>query len=327
MSKDNEKIIQQILNRVEDTLISKTQLEEILCDVVKRFHIERIDDNNYNLEQIISFYKEDMEMREFSPRTIKNRMYTLRHFCEFINKDIQDITVVDLKAFLNHKKKTVKASTVNGFIDLLKGFFSWCMEEDYIETNPAKKLKKLRQGKRFRDPLSMEDVEKLRMGCKTDRERALVEFMLSTGMRASEIVNVKVSDLDFYTNQLKTIGKGDKERVVLFNDKCKLYLTEYLKNRKGESDALFCSERKPYRSISVRGLEKIIKKISERKITDTTVFPHKIRHTFATSLFTSGADLTTIQFLLGHESIATTQIYVKTSLDRVSYQYNKCLAI
>lgn len=327
MSRDNEKIIKEILNRVEGDTVNIDNLEEILCDTVRQYRIEKINNGKYNLEQILSLYKTDMEMQEFAENTIKNRMYTLKHFINFVKKNIEEITVIDLKAYLNMKRKSVKASTINGLIASLKAFFSWAVEEEYIEFNPAKKLKKLKEGIRLREPLSIENVERLRIACKTDRERALVEFLLATGMRVSEVSNVNVSDLDFYENKLKTIGKGNKERFILFNDKCKLYLKEYLNNRKGESDALFIAERKPFGRMGVRALEKMLKRISERKITDTNVFPHKLRHTFATQLFSSGANITTVQFLLGHENIMTTQRYVKTSFEKVNYEYNKCLAI
>lgn len=271
MTKDNEKLIQQIINQMGDTLISKIQLEEILCDVIRRFRVEKIDDKKYNLKEILEFYKEDMKMQEFSKNTIKNRMYTLNCICDFINKDVEDITIIDLKAFLNFKKKTTQASTINGYIDLMKSFFCWCVEEGYIETNPAKKLRKLKQIKKVREPLSVENIERLRMACKTNRERALVEVLLSTGMRISEVQKVNISDIDFYANKIKIMGKGNKERIILFNDKCKLYLMEYLKNRKEnqedlkDNEALFISDRKPFGRIGTRGLEKILKKYLKEK--------------------------------------------------------------
>lgn len=326
MSRDNEKMIKDIMNRVENN-ISKDELEEILYDTVRQYHVEKIDNKKYNLKEIISLYKTDMEIQEYAKNTIKNRMYFLNNFISFVKKDIEDITVVDLKAYLNMKRKTTMPSTINGFIASLKAFFSWAVEEGYIDINPASRLRKTKVGMKLREPLSVENIERLRIACKTDRERALVEFLLATGMRVSEVVNVNVSDLDFYENKLKTTGKGNKERFILFNDKCKLYLKEYLDNRKGESDALFIAERKPFGRMGARALEKLLKKISERKITDTNVFPHKLRHTFATQLFSGGANITTIQFLLGHESITTTQRYVKTSFEKVNYEYNKCLAI
>lgn len=327
MNKDNEKMIKQIMNKIVDNTIEKDDLEKILYDVVRNYDIELINKKGNNTQEILDEYKQDMETLDYASGTIRNRMYTLKYFLDYVNKEIPQITVVDLKAYLNFKKKSVKTSTVNGLISVIKSFFSWLVEEEYIDKNPTKKLRKIKEPQRIREPLSIEEMENLRMCCKTDRERALVEFMLATGMRVSEIQKTNIFELDFSSNKLKTIGKGNKERVILFNDKCKLYLKQYLDNRKGKNEALFISERKPYRRLGVRAIQKILTNISKRKTILPIIFPHKLRHTFATSLFNSGADIETVQFLLGHENIVTTQIYAKASMDKVNYQYNKCLVV
>ena len=174
---------------------------------------------------------------------------------------------------------------------------------------------KLKGLENYNDAKVKEDIERLRINCRTIRERALVEFLLATGMRVSEIQKVNVSDLNFDSNKLKTLGKGNKERVVLFNDRCKLYIKEYLNKRAAADIALFVSERSPYKRLSVRAIQKILKNISLRKDFEYSVFPHKLRHTFATNMFRQGADLKTVQFLLGHKNISTTQIYVHVDDD------------
>lgn len=324
MNKDNEKMIKQIMKTINNSVISKDDLEKVLCNVIRNYNIELIEDVKHDNEYILNDYQQDMETLNYATGTIKNRMYSLKHFLRFVNKDIQDITVIDLKAYLNFKKKSTKASTINGLISVIKSFFSWLVEEEYINKNPTNKIRKIKEPQRIREPLNVEEMENLRMCCKDDRERALVEFILSTGMRVSEVRKTDISELDFYSNKLKTIGKGNKERIILFNDKCKLYLKQYLDNRKGNSKALFTSLKYPYERLSVRAIQKILKEISNRKVVLPNIYPHKLRHTFATSLFNSGADMETVQFLLGHENITTTQIYAKTSLDKVNYQYGKC---
>lgn len=327
MKNDNEKLIKQIMNHIKNNVITKDEIEKILYETIRDFNIEINIHQKHNNQDILDEYKQDMETLDYSSGTIRNRMYTLKYFLDYINKEIPQITVVDLKAYLNFKKKSVKTSTINGLISVIKSFFSWLVEEEYIDKNPTKKIRKIKEPQRIREPLSIEEMENLRMCCKTDRERALVEFMLATGMRVSEIQKTNIFELDLSSNKLKTIGKGNKERIILFNDKCKLYLKQYLDNRKGKNEALFISERKPYRRLGVRAIQKILTNISKRKTILPIVYPHKLRHTFATSLFNSGADIETVQFLLGHENITTTQIYTKTSMDKVNYQYNKCLIV
>lgn len=325
MVKDCEKLINDILEKINN-VSNINELKVLLYDIVRDYNIEQIDKKDLNLQEIIQLYKLDMESQGYAKTTIRNTMYSLNEFVKYMNKNLENITLIDLKYYISYKKQKVQPTTLNGLITKIKTFFSWCLEEGYITTNPSDKLKKIKEGNKVREPLSIENIEKLRLGCKTERERALIEFLLSTGMRISEVANVKISDLDFTNNKLKTIGKGNKERIIFFNDKCKLYLSEYLKVREGLDDSLFVSERKPFKHLSIRSLQKIIRNISIRKIKNISVFPHLLRHTFATQLLSSGADITTVQFLLGHENISTTQIYAKTTLDRAKHQY-KCFIV
>lgn len=323
MIQANEKLIRDIIDNIKTDNISIEELKSILCKVVRMYNIQEIRSDRIDSPQILIMYKQDMELQEFAVDTIKNKMYTLNNFIRFIDKDIEDITTLDIKVYLSEQKKSLQSSTINGYIDTLRAFFTWAVEEDIIKINPLNKIKKLKESSKVREPLNIEDIEKLRMSCNTHRERALIEFLLCTGMRVSEIAKVNVSDLDFSTNRLKTIGKGNKERIIFFNDKCKLYLQEYLNNRKGDGDALFIYDKKPYGRLTSAGLRKILKNIAKRKVADTNVYPHRFRHTFATQLFANGADITTIQFLLGHNNIATTQIYAHTPIDKVEYEYNR----
>ena len=149
MKNDNEKLMKQIINKKINMISNISELEKTLCKLIKDYHIEKINNETYNLEEILDFYKKDMELQEFSKNTIKNKMYLLKHFCNFVKKDINEITVLDIKSYLNFKKQTVKSSTINGILDNLKAFFTWSVEEGYIENNPVKKVKKLKQAKRI----------------------------------------------------------------------------------------------------------------------------------------------------------------------------------
>lgn len=320
---DNEKMIKEVLKEIKDETISKEELKVILYNIIRNYTVSKNQIEEYDFSQIIKSYAIDMASLNYSKNTIKNKMYTIKDMFRFVNKDIHNITLVDLKAYLNYKKENCKSSSVNSLITTIKTFFTWCYDEEYIENNPSKKLKKIKQEYLIREPLSIENIERLRINCQTDRERALIEFLLSTGMRVSEIQRLNISDLNFDSNKLKILGKGNKERIVLFNDRSKLYLKEYLTNRKGIDDALFTSEKSPYRRLGIRAIQKILKDISDRKNFTTHVFPHKLRHTFATNMFHQGVDLKTVQFLLGHKSITTTQIYVKTNINDITYKYNK----
>lgn len=126
--------------------------------------------------------------------------------------------------FLAVRCKDMKQSSVNGQISILKSFFGWLADEEYIPKNPAKKLKQTKEPKRLRHAMTEEEVELLRQASKTDREKALVEFLISTGCRLSEVVGVNKDDINWYEMSLNVIGKGDKERKVYFSTKAKILL-------------------------------------------------------------------------------------------------------
>ena len=278
-----------------------------------------------DIEEKILLYLNVKKLAGYSKSTLKNYKYLLEKFSGFINKPIQTVTVNDIRMFLVIQGEGKKSSTVNSMIFYLKAFFNWLEAEDLIEKNPTKKLEVTKLPKRLRKALTLEELEKLRIACKTNRERALVEFIFSTGCRVSEVVKCNIEDLNFTENTIRVIGKGDKERIVCFNDKTKLYLKRYIEidRRKDNDPALFVSEKFPYNRINKRAIELSISKIAKRADFDKNVFPHLLRHTMATLGLQNGADLITIQHLLGHNSPTTTQIYAQNSVENLKHEYKQ----
>ena len=170
-----------------------------------------------------------------------------------------------------------------------------------------------------------DELERLRDACKGYREKALVEFLVSTGCRLSEVAQLRAADLDLVGRTVKVTGKGDKDRVVYFSVRARLMIQEYFVARKG-GDGLFCSSKSPYEPLKPRAIQRLIRAVSERAGLDRRVHPHLLRHTFATHALNSGMDVTVIQRLLGHEDVSTTQIYAELNDETVKHQYNKYVA-
>lgn len=300
-----------------------------LYTLLANFEVTEKEKNIGSFSDAIDMYLKDMEFNNFSERTIKNRGYLLRKFDRFVQKEITDVSVFDLKAYIVHlQENKISPKTINGYIAQIKAFFTWLHEEEYTDKNIGNRVKKIKEPKRLKKPLTTIELEELRNGCKDDLERAMVEFLYSTGMRISEVVSLNVSDLNFDKKSIYIIGKGDKERNILFSDRAKYYLEKYLKFRteKGiESEALFCANRKPYGRLGTRAIEKRLKNIKERQLIKAEVTPHVLRRTMATNMLSAGADITTVQCLLGHVNIATTQLYAQTSFANVQNQYFKCI--
>lgn len=263
-----------------------------------------------------------------SPRTLANYKYTLDLFSQRMSKSVSKITTDDIRGYITYLSADRKLSetSLQTHISILRAFFGWLHTEEKIKKNPMLKIRSLKLDKKnARQALSVEELERLRDTCKGYREKALVEFLVSTGCRLSEVAQLSVSDVNFVERNVTVVGKGDKARMVYFSIRARLMLQEYIKERKG-GEGLFVSSKTPYLPLKPRAIQRIIHGLSERAGLESRVHPHLLRHTFATHALNSGMDVTVIQRLLGHENIATTQIYAAMNEDVVKHQYNKYVA-
>lgn len=174
--------------------------------------------------------------------------------------------------------------------------------------------------KRTREAVPEEDLEKIRQACDI-RERALIEVFLSTGCRVGEIVRMERQQIDFERSEAIVLGKGNKERKVFFNETAKFYLQQYLATRNDNNPALFVSDNKLHRKLEISGIEIIVREVGRRA--GVKIFPHKLRHTFATRAINRGMPVEVLQRLLGHESLDTTTIYAKVNDEEVKYSHGK----
>lgn len=331
METSNEKFITKCVCEIGKNLeLSIEQQQRVLDTIYKctlNYNVYEIEEEKSSFSEIMNLYLQTKRIDGLSRDTLKNKYYLLRELDEYTNKSYDKITLSDLRMYILHKQEKLKTSSVNGIITQIKDFFTWLVDEDYIEKNPAKKLKKSKEPIRLVKSLNTINLERLRISCDNDRDRAIVEFAFATGMRVSEIRKVNIEELDMSNNRIITIGKGDKERITYFSDKTKFYLGRYLATRKDNDKALFVSVKKPHGRLSTRAIQDIVAKIKKRAEIEVRVTPHVLRHTMATKMIEGGADITTVQALLGHQSITTTQIYAETSMEKVKYQYKQCLNI
>lgn len=262
------------------------------------------------------------------PKTIKGYRERLKLFMTQCSKPVQAITTDDLREYLAYlvDERHLMDNSVQAHINTLRSFFSWLVDEDNIRKSPMRKIKSLKIDKlRSRHPLTAEQLELVRDGCRGYKEKALVEFLVSSGCRVSEVAGLRVDDIDWRDRKCKVIGKGNKERTVYFSVRAKLMLQLYIEGRKG-GEALFSSSRAPYEPLSDRGIEKIISKLGKRIGMERPLYPHLMRHTFASHALNCGMELTIIQHLLGHSDPKTTLIYAEINPVRVQYEYNRVIA-
>lgn len=260
-----------------------------------------------------------------SPKSLTNYRYTLNQFAAQMDKPLADICTNDVRGYISYLFDTKKLceNSVQSYINVLRSFFGWLHVEEVVERNPMAKIKSLKLYTRNnRHALSLEEMERLRDACRTYKEKALVEFLVSSGCRLSEAVGIELNEINFKNRCVVVHGKGGKDRTVYFSVRAKLMIESYQIMRKGGT-ALMTTDRAPFSAMKSRSIERLLQFIGERAKIPYRVHPHLLRHTFATNALNSGMDITVIQRLLGHENISTTQIYAEVSQEAVRNEYYK----
>jgi integrase/recombinase XerD len=295
---------------------------------MSKYHVKYVehDETHPDLYEKIELYLSAKKLEGASENTLYNYRLTLRDFAKKVKKKVENITSVDIRVYLSNFENN-KKSTLGTKLTILRSFFGWLHDEDIIQNNPTRKIKQPKLEKRLPNALTIEELEMLREGCKTQRQRALVEVLYVTGCRLSEIHNMNISDINVQTMSALVIGKGDKQREVYFSFKAMYHLNKYLDTRNDNCEALFVTERRPYRRLSRRGIQREIEKIAANVGLEHKVSPHTLRRTFATLTLNNGAELAAVQELLGHSSPETTLRYARITEERKREQHKKYLVL
>ena len=311
LSSTAELMLEDIMAAVK-AILDYDDMRLQIANILKDYDIKpaSIPEGHPDLAQKIELFLSGKRLEGLSELTLKGYRLELKVFASRVQKATADITTADIRLFLG-EFSYLKSSSISGKLSILKSFFGWLANEDIIPKDPTRKLKPPKKEKRMPKALTIEELEIIREACLTHRERALVEVYYATGARLSEIQKLNKDDIDWQTMSVRVIGKGNKERTVYFSFKASYHLRKYLMRRADNEPALFITERRPYRRLSNRGIQREIAKIAERSGIQKRIHPHVFRHTFATLLLNNGADIVSVQGLLGHADPATTQIYAQ----------------
>ena len=251
---------------------------------------------------------------------------TLTHLLSSIDKLYFLIGTEDLRIYLSDYKEKNKVSkvTIDNVRRIISTFFSWLESENYISKSPARRIHKVRMGKQVKDVYSDETIELIKQTAKSKRDLAIIDFLISTGIRVGELVKLNIKDIDFENRECIVFGKGSKQRKVYFDAKTKLHLQQYLDSRKDGNEALFVSVQRPYERLQISGVEIMLRKIGNR-LGIGKVYPHKFRRSLATKAIDKGMPIEQVQHLLGHSKIDTTLEYAMVDDVNVKLSHKKYL--
>lgn len=287
------------------------------------------------LEDVLKEYKYYCQARNYTKKTMKNKMFEYRHMLVFLRTkrgivELGSVTSHDLKAYFRQKQiKGLKPQSIVSLAKQVKALFNWCVDEGYIKENPMDKVPLPKLPKMLINGLTSEEVASM-IECFNStqylevRNKAMIAMMADCGLRVMEIANLKVSDVG--EMDIKVFGKGNKERIVFISPVLKKILIryerikkQYYKDKLKLDDNYFLAYQG--QAMSTVSIYNLVKKVGDRVgITGKRVSPHMLRHYFAVSSIMAGIDVYSISRLLGHSNVATTQRYLESLTNEQLYE-------
>ena len=280
-------VMQRMLPYLDNAQLK--QLNLVLEATLTRYCITEqgcVDEATVNLVEMFIVAK---RIEGCSEKTLKYYQATIEDMVSKINKSVRSINTENLREYLTeyHNRNQSSRVTIDNIRRILSSFFSWLEDEDYIIKSPVRRIHKIKTQSNVKETFSDEDLERMRDHCSELRDLAMIELLISTGMRVGELVLLNRDDISFLERECVVFGKGNKERIVYFDARAKLHLQNYLASRVDDNPALFVTLRAPHNRIQIGGIEHRLRQIG-RQMNIPKVHPHKFRRTLATKAIDKG---------------------------------------
>ena len=329
-----EKILEKIVNEMAVHL-DQGQLEHLSNVLYVNFHGLEVQEQctelvssgmDGNAAKVKMFVASKKAVNR-QDNTLKQYTREILNMLNFTGKRLEDITGMDLRYYYGvmREQRGIKMSTMQTRLHYLSSFWDFLITEELVHSNPVKKVGLLKLEKTIKKPFSAAELEALRVNCTELRDRALVEFLYSTGVRVSELVSLNVGDIEMGKQELIVYGKGSKERKTYLTDSAKFYLRRYLRTRDQTELAdkpLFVTLDKPHDRLTVAGVQHTLRQLGKRAKVENT-HPHRFRRTIATDLLNRGMPIEQVKEFLGHEKLDTTMIYCSIRQEGVQASHKK----
>ncbi|MCI9636394.1 MAG: tyrosine-type recombinase/integrase [Hungatella sp.] len=329
-----EKILEKIVNEMSPYL-EQGQMEHLSNVLYVNFHgIEVQEQHTELIPSGIDGDTAKIKMFVASKKAVNRQDNTLRQYTReiynmlnFVGKRAEDITGMNPRYYYGvmREQRGIKMSTMQTRLHYLSSFWDFLITEELVHSNPVKKVGLLKLEKTIKKPFSAVELEALRVNCTELRDRTLVEFLYSTGVRVSELVSLNVGDIEMGEQELIVYGKGSKERKTYLTDSAKFYLRRYLRTRDQTELAdkpLFVTLDKPHDRLTVAGVQHTLRQLGKRAKVENT-HPHRFRRTIATDLLNRGMPIEQVKEFLGHEKLDATMIYCSVREENVRSSHKK----
>ena len=301
----------------------ETRLRVVLndYDITKRTTELSIAGQN-DRQKAVQMFLVTKKVEGCTERTIRYYLGALRRFFDEVNIELKEIDADRIKYYLaiRASRDGLSKTSQDNELRVLRSFFKWCTNEEYIVKDPTANIKAIKKEKRIKKPFTETELEMIRKNAKTLRDRAIVEVLYSTGVRVSELCGMNRENIN--GDEILVFGKGEKERVVFLNARARLALKEYLESRTDQNEALFVAEKDPHMRLEKAGVEIVIREIG-RRAEISKCHPHRFRRTAATIALNRGMPIEQVQKMLGHENIGTTTIYARSEEENVKANHRK----
>lgn len=325
-------LINAILREMETILNSRqlSDLNNLLQETLTHYSLSvnenAINDLDYHEvnEKLVNRFMETKRLIGLSERTLTFYNDTINLLINYCKKSLDTITTEDVREWFDYllEKRQIKHTTLDNYRRNLNSFYNFCVTEGLIYKSPMRKIKAIKRPKQVKQPFSDEEIISLREHAHTPRDKAILEILLSSGMRVGEMVSVDIEDIDFNNNTIYIIGKGSKERKVFFNTQTRVAIKKYLKTRTDDNPALFVQLNAPHDRLGISGVETRLREIG-KKAGVNDVHPHRFRRSMACGLLRKDVPIEQIRVFLGHANLATTQLYLVEDDKEIHYNHKR----
>ena len=331
MKKELIKQIEQqmaaVLNNAQNEKLHEVLEHELYAvEIIIKHQETGLSQAKTNEELLVDFLAAK-QVEGCSARSIGYYKSTLENTIRTLEKHLNQIETEDLRVYLSEyqKKNNAGKQTIDNIRRILSSFFTWLEDENYILKSPVRRIHKIKTAKLVKETYTDENLVVLRDNCSNLRDLAIIDMLMSTGMRVGELVKLNIVDVDFVNRECVVFGKGSKERQVYFDARTKIHLQNYLNSRTDKNPALFVSLLEPHKRLEISGVEITLRKLG-RKLGINKVHPHMLRRTLATRAIDKGMPIEQVQKLLGHQKIDTTMEYAMVDQENVKNSHKKFIS-